>query len=1547
MKTPLRVLIVEDSEIDAELVLRQLKKAGYSVHHERVETAKDMKGALENQKWDLVISDYTLSRFNAPAALALLQKTKLDIPFIVVSGTIGEEDAVELMKAGAHDYLMKDKLARLVPVVRREFAEVQMRQEHKKVEEESLLLVQAVKSTRDCISITDLENKILFVNDSFLATYGYSEAELLGKNISIIRSPIVSSEESDAVQSGTMRVGWHGEIRNRRKNGDEFMVELWTSIVMNNFGRPIAMVGVARDITERKRTEEAIEKSEEKFRQMFDDAPLGYHEIDIKGKIKNINRMELEMLGYTLEEMRDAPVWKFNSDREESKKRILSKLAGTMPCDKQVERTYTRKNGTTIPVLLDDGLLKDEKGNITGIRTIIQDITERNRAEEELKKSKERFELIFKFAPDAYYLSDLKGNFIDGNNAAEIITGYNKEELIGGSFLDLNLLSLDQFPKAAALLVKNVMGKPTGPDEFILKRKAGDKIPVEITTYPIELEKGTVVLGIARDLTERKRAEEALRKSEETLSRITNSIEDVIYSVNGQTQEFTYLSPAFEKLLGYTIADVRQMGGRRAFLSKVIEGGQFAEQDVEFEKLRSNIKSEAPIWEAWWRCKDGSLVCLEDRSIPTYDGERLLNTDGVLRNITDRKHAEKAINESQALYHSLVEQLPAGVFRKDSEGRYVFVNSYFCQLKGLNADEILGKTPHELSVYESAIENSRTPEMIGTQRTLAEQDSDHHKLIMSTGKPIELEEIYPQSDGMTQYFQVVKLPVFASDGKIIGSQGIHFDITERKLAEEARHISEKLFRDLFNASPDAIVLIDPNNPGISWPIVDCNEAACQMNGYTREELVGHSIDILNPTEGTREERIAYIKNLRIKGTIHVEIFHRHKDGHIFPIEVSTTIITLGGREMVLGIDRDITERKRAEKALRQSEENYRSIFDNAAEGIFQSTPEGKFLKANLTMARILGFSSPEELIRERTDIARQSYVHPEQREEFKRLMEQQNKVSGIEYEVPRKDGSLVWVSETAQTVRDAAGRIVRYEGIFIDITERKKAEIELKESEERYRRLVEFSPDAIAVHSEGKIVYVNPAAITLLGANNASELIGKPFLDIIHPDYRDSVHQQIIAVIKEEYAIPPIEQKFMRLDGSCIEVEVAALPIVYKEKSAMQIVVRDISEQKKLQNQLMQTQKIQSIGTLAGGIAHDFNNILGIILAYSSLLDKNKLSPDKFANSIAAINQAVQRGAALVRQILTFARKTDVVFEPMDISVLIHELLSMLEQTFPKTITFSESIENDLPFIFADRTQVHQTLLNLCINARDAMPNGGSISLVAEKRTKEQMNQQFPDAEAEAYVCLTVTDTGKGMDEATCLRVFDPFFTTKEKGKGTGLGLSVVYGVIQVHHGFIDLKSEPGCGTTFWLFFPIPAINKQTADSQLPTESFEIGGTETILFVEDEEMLIQMVTFLLESKGYKVLCARDGLEAVQVYQSHKQEIALVLTDMGLPVMTGTDEFKKIREINPNSKVIFASGYFEPDLKSELLKDGANGFIQKPYEPNDILRIVRQALDQKV
>jgi PAS domain S-box-containing protein len=513
-----------------------------------------------------------------------------------------------------------------------------------------------------------------------------------------------------------------------------------------------------------------------------------------------------------------------------------------------------------------------------------------------------------------------------------------------------------------------------------------------------------------------------------------------------------------------------------------------------------------------------------------------------------------------------------------------------------------------------------------------------------------------------------------------------------------------------------------------------------------------------------------------------------------------------------------------------------------------------------------------------------------------------------------------------------------------DITERKRAE----ESLMLQNAALQSAANAIVITDRsGKIISVNQAFTQLTGYTQ-KEVIGKKPNILKSGSHTDSFYQNLWkTILSEEVWKGEIENR--RKDGSLYTEEMTITPVsqAQGEISHFIAIKQDITDRKKLQQEILQSQKIQSIGTLAGGIAHDFNNILAIILIYASLLERSEdTKREKIIESSRAITRAVERGKELVRQILTFARKTDVIFEPMSVVDLIHELLSMLKVTFPRVITFAEKIDEDIPFIFADRAQIHQVILNLYVNARDAMPHGGTITIKVEKQTKDHVQKSFPAAEEDSYICISVTDTGEGMDKAIVPRIFDPFFTTKEMGKGTGLGLAVVYGVLQSHHGYVDVESERGHGTTFRLYFPVPRVSEYVISVPSLHESVVVGGTETILFVEDEELLLESVCQLLESKGYKVYTAIDGIEAVKLYEQHKQKIDLVITDMGLPGITGKDVFKKLREMNPSVKVILASGFFEPEIKSEFLKAEANGFIQKPYIPDDILRIIREVLDIK-
>lgn len=505
---------------------------------------------------------------------------------------------------------------------------------------------------------------------------------------------------------------------------------------------------------------------------------------------------------------------------------------------------------------------------------------------------------------------------------------------------------------------------------------------------------------------------------------------------------------------------------------------------------------------------------------------------------------------------------------------------------------------------------------------------------------------------------------------------------DRKKAEETLRASEERYRTVAETASDAIISIDGDGK-----ILFVNTAAEKIFGYSIHEMLGNDLTMLMP------EYLRYVHKFSLQqytetGKRHmtwggVELPGLHKKGHEIPLEVSFGEFIREGRHIFTGIVRDITERKVAGEALRQSEEKYRKLFEESQDGIILTTPDGKLIDVNQAGVELLGFTSREELLN--IDNARDLYVHPDDREIFKNSLSKQGFVRDFEFLVKRKDGQKRVLLESASAVRDEKGNIIAYRGFLRDITERKK-----------------------------------------------------------------------------------------------------------------------------LEDRLRQAQKMESIGTLAGGIAHDFNNLLGIILGYTTLLEDRTLEPQRASHNIEIVKKAVHRGADLVRQLLTFARKGDPTFTSLNVNDTVIELTKMLGQTFPKTITITTQVSNPLPSIKADPTQLQQALLNLCVNSRDAIDDHtvergtGRLTLETGMVTGEHLRQKFPDALARKYVYISVKDTGAGMDEPTRRRIFEPFFTTKELGKGTGLGLAVVYGVINSHHGYVDVESEKGVGTTFTLYFPVP-----------------------------------------------------------------------------------------------------------------------------------------------
>jgi PAS domain S-box-containing protein len=639
------------------------------------------------------------------------------------------------------------------------------------------------------------------------------------------------------------------------------------------------------------------------------------------------------------------------------------------------------------------------------------------------------------------------------------------------------------------------------------------------------------------------------------------------------------------------------------------------------------------------------------------------------------------------------------------------------------------------------------------------------------------------------------------------------------------------------------------------------------------------------------------------------------------------------------------ERKHTEEALKDSEKRFREMFDDAPVGYHELDAQGRFTRINKTELEMLGYTAEEMIGQEAWKFADDEEITKQRI--FAKLTGAMPPSQGAERLYNRKGQKPIPVLIEDRLLRDTRGKIIGIRTIVQDITARKQAEEALRESEDRYRKLFEDSKDAIYMSTvEGKFLDINQAGVELFGYGSKEELLKA---NIEHDIYFDQVKRNHTKeIIRTEGFIKDFEQTLKRKDGKLLFVLETTTPVRDAQGNIVIFrgILRDITQQKQLEQQFIQAQKMESIGTLAGGIAHDFNNILGIILGYSNLLMERRKKPKEFLESIQAINQAVERGAALVSQILTFARKTDIAFLPVNLADLARELLAMLTQTFPKSITMKGSFPKNIPDIYADRTQIHQVLLNLCVNARDAMPRGGKVTLKTEIQSNEQVRIRFPAADQEKYVCLSVTDTGKGMDEVTRLRVFDPFFTTKQNGKGMGLGLSVVYGVVQSHHSFIEVESKLGTGTTFRIYFPVPEMERHSIDLQKQKKPLKTSGTETILFIEDEDLLATMVRHILESKGYTIHVVKNNEQAISLFKRLKNKISLVLIDLDLPEKTGMAEFKELKKINSGIKVVFASGFFESQTRSDLLKAGAKGFIQKPFTLENILQAIRTVLDEE-
>jgi len=769
------------------------------------------------------------------------------------------------------------------------------------------------------------------------------------------------------------------------------------------------------------------------------------------------------------------------------------------------------------------------------------------------------------------------------------------------------------------------------------------------------------------------------------------------------------------------------------------------------------------------------------------------------------------------------------------------------------------------------------------------------------------------------------------------------------------------------------------------------------------------------------------------------------------------------RTLVREKTRDITLR---EEALRQSEEKYRSLFESAMEGIYRTTPEGKFISANPAMAKLFGYKSPQELMENITNISKQLYAEPEDRYNLIKLLEKSEVTKGFETQLLNKDGNPIWVSLTSRAIRNKEGTIVYYEGTIEDITERKKSEKALLESEEKYRILVENALEGIFVIQDMKLAFVNTATARVTGYT-IEELSTRPFIEFVHPEDRDMVMKQHLRRLKGELVSDPYSFRVVCMDGSIRWGELTAILIDWKGKQATLNFLTDITNRKKiekdillekenlktlsdnapfgmalidsdhftyinpkfkemfgydlneisngrtwfrkafpdseyrhsvistwvedmedvkpgekkprvfnvtckdktqkiitfipsvlisgeylmtceditelrhLESQLRQAQKTEAIGTLAGGIAHDFNNILTSLMGYATLIQMKMEDENPLRPYVDQVLSASEKAADLTKSLLTFSRQQPATLVPLDINNVIESTKKLLKRLLTEDIEISISLVDDHTVAMADKTQIDQILFNLVTNARDAMAQGGILRIETHI---VDMDKSFIKANGFGspgrYVLIKISDTGTGMDKSTREKIFDPFFTTKEIGKGTGLGLATAYGIINQHHGFISLDSEPGHGTTFYIYLPLV---KMDAHEEPLVTAVITAGNETILIAEDDEGVRNFIRESLQQYGYNTIEAVDGEDAIKKYQLHRN-IDLIIIDSVMPKKNGREVYEEIRKKNPYIKVLFTSGYTKDIILDKGIEDKEFDFIAKPLSFKKLIQKVREVLD---
>ena len=1122
-------------------------------------------------------------------------------------------------------------------------------------------------------------------------------------------------------------------------------------------------------------------------------------------------------------------------------------------------------------------------------------------------------------SPVGIYRSTPDGRFLIVNATLVDMLGYDSvEEVLA---LDIPTDVYADAEQRKLLMQKiNPQTKPQGV-VIQLKRKDGSIIFCRAFSATRKDEDGTILYyeGILVDITAQVEAEHALRESQEQLASIFNFVPIAISLNTWPEGKFIAVNPAFEKIFGLSR---EQTLGKTSLELKL--------WDTVPEELRAfnrELREKQLVIDSKVAYNHPQLGLrhfkLSSELITIHGQEHIIS---IVSDITERVLGEQALRESEEKFSAIFRFVPNAIVLSSYPGCNIRdCNPAFEKIFNVKREQIIGKTNFELGVWPTDDFRERVIARLGEKQYIENGEVE-----------------YTTENGEKKFllFSAERMNLAGEDYIV----SIFTDISEQKHNEFLTRESEARFRHIYENTPIMMHSINRENK-----IINVNNYWLEKTGYSREEVIGQDIYFLMTAESARRAREETIPKFWKEGLARdIEYQFITKDGTIIDVIVDCqATIDPAGQEISLTVVRDVSELRKLVKELQESEERYRSLVDLSPIPVAVHT-DGLCTFINPAAIKVLGGKSAEDFIGRSV----MDFVHPD----HKAIIQERIRKAFVEKVEPTlREEKLLRLDGTPVTV-ELLGTLIEFNGklslqiVFHDITSRKMAEAQAT----RFGRILKNSLIEIYVFDAEtwRFLQLNEGALINLGYTD-KELHEMTPLDLKKELDEKQFSKLLQPLLAGEKEVVTFEATHTRKDGSRYPAEIHLQYVQASEQNVFIAIALDITKRKeaeearkKLEERILHTQKLESLGVLAGGIAHDFNNLLTGILGNSSLALMD-IGPTAAARqNLIDIEEASRRAADLCRQMLAYSGKGKFVIKPINLSKIVEDLTQLLEVSISKKAVVKFNFADNLPLIEGDVTQIRQVVMNLITNASDAIEEKSgviTISTGAMECDREYLKQSWMsvDLPEGVYVYLEVSDTGCGMEQETINKIFDPFFTTKFTGRG--LGLAAVLGIVRGHHGAIKVYSEPGKGTSFKVLFPCAKQQTEDSSDSRRLAAKNIQGSGTILVADDEDTVRAISRRILEQAGYQVLTAQDGREAIEIYKKNKDKIDAVLLDMTMPHLNGEEAFRELRRINKDVIVVLTSGYNEQEATGRFSGKRLAGFIQKPFQALDLMKTMHEAL----